>query len=389
MNRSQISKSAVRRGRLRWRIVPVCLLLGSGMAMACSVPVFRYALEHWTSDPYEAVVLHHGPLSDSSQELVRRLQGAAGADAARANLSVQVTDPATADPAVLDVWKKAGSPGSPLLVISPPRSQPPAAPLFSAPLSAETVDAVLDSPARREIARRLGEGESAVWVLLESGDKLQDDAAMRLLEGRLAYLATVLELPKLDAQDIRNGLVSVPDEGLKLAFSTLRIRRGDPAERAFVPMLLATEADLAQEREPMVFPVFGQARVLYALVGAGIRSETIDRAASFLIGSCSCQVKEQNPGADLLVAVNWKKLLKEQSLGVPDLPKVGDIVGTMPEAVTIAPRAGAAVGNKGDSHGLMSRVEPYRAAAIAAVVVVLGLAAWMLLRKTRSRGGSS
>jgi len=365
----------------------LCLLLASGVAMACSVPVFRYALEHWTGDPYEAVVLHRGPLPESGQALVRELRGTA--DAARANLSVQVVDPNAADPAILDLWKKAGSPGSPLLVISPPRSKQGGAPLFSAPLTAETVAAVLDSPARREIVRRIGEGESAVWVLLESGDKSQDEAAMKVLEARLAYLATVLELPTLDAQDIRNGLVSVPQDGLKLAFSTLRVRRGDPAERAFVPMLLATEADLAQQRAPVVFPVFGQARVLYALVGGGIRHETIDRAASFLIGSCSCQVKEQNPGADLLTTVDWKKLLKDQSLGVPDLPKASDIIGTMPEEVKIAPREGGGEEGKGDGGGLMSRLEQNRAAAVVALVVVLGLTAWMLLRRTQSLGGSS
>ena len=87
----------------------------------------------------------------------------------------------------------------------------------------------------------------------------------------------------------------------------------------------------------MVFPVFGQARVLYALVGKGIRHETIDRAASFLIGSCSCQVKEQNPGADLLMTVDWKKLLKDQSIGFQDLPKASDILHSMPERVTITP----------------------------------------------------
>ena len=38
------------------------------------------------------------------------------------------------------------------------------------------------------------------------------------------HIGGVLELPKLDAQDIKNGLVSVPPDGLRLAFSVLLAR---------------------------------------------------------------------------------------------------------------------------------------------------------------------
>jgi hypothetical protein len=73
-------------------------------------------------------------------------------------------------------------------------------------------------------------------------------------------------------------------------------------------------------------------------VGKGIKHETIDEAASFLIGSCSCQVKEKNPGADLLMTVDWKALLKEQAIGLADLPPASEIVSGRMETVTIAPQ---------------------------------------------------
>jgi hypothetical protein len=106
-------------------------------------------------------------------------------------------------------------------------------------------------------------------------------------------------------------------------------------------MLLATEPDLKQSSGPIAFPVFGQGRALYALVGKGIKHETIDEAASFLIGSCSCQVKEKNPGSDLLMAVDWKGLLKEQATGLADLPAASEIVSGRMETVTIAPQVHA------------------------------------------------
>jgi hypothetical protein len=49
-------------------------------------------------------------------------------------------------------------------------------------------------------------------------------------------------------------------------------------------------------------------------------------------------VKEKNPGADLLMAVDWKALLKDQATGLADLPPASEIVGGKMETVTIAPQ---------------------------------------------------
>ena len=59
----------------------------------------------------------------------------------------------------------------------------------------------------------------------------------------------------------------------------------------------------------MVFPIFGRCRALLPLVGPGISAENIRSSAAFLAGACSCQVKELNPGFDLLITANWKELL--------------------------------------------------------------------------------
>jgi len=363
------------------RPIPILLafiiLIAGSVAWACSVPVFRYALEHWTSDPFQAVIFHRGHISETERDLIHRL-GTGG------NIRAEVVDVSSSpSPAMAEPWKQAGSPAGPWLVIKAPRSLPHSTPLWSSPLNEDAIKVVLDSPARTEIARRIGDGESAVWILLESGNKAKDDEAAKLLNERLAYLSTVLALPKLDDQDIKNGLVSVPDEGLKLAFSTLRISRGDPSEKFFIPLLLATEKDLKAQDSPIVFPVFGQARVLYALVGKGINHNTIDDAASFLIGSCSCQVKEQNPGADLLMSVDWKKILKDQSLGAQDLPKVSDIVSAMPEAVTITARPASTPTDASYCCSLRSLVAEHQLLTVSIVSPALLLLGWLLIRKQR------
>src|SRR5947208_4082679 len=53
-----------------------CLIL-SPAAFACSVPVFRYALERWQPSKYELIVYHRGPLQTTEGGAVRRLAAAA------------------------------------------------------------------------------------------------------------------------------------------------------------------------------------------------------------------------------------------------------------------------------------------------------------------------
>jgi hypothetical protein len=80
-----------------------------------------------------------------------------------------------------------------------------------------------------------------------------------------------------------------------------------------------------------VFPVFGQGRVLYALVGAGINEMTIAETCGFLVGACSCQVKALNPGTDLLIWADWWAGL--EGLGGPQ-PLAGVMGHASPEQPT-------------------------------------------------------
>ena len=73
------------------------------------------------------------------------------------------------------------------------------------------------------------------------------------------------------------------DLPLKIEFSILRLQRSDPEEAALLAMLTHLENDLGGfASEPMVFPVFGRARVLEPLIGAGITHDNVLEHASYL-----------------------------------------------------------------------------------------------------------
>ena len=339
--------------------LPLLLLAGgTGTASACSVPVFRYALERWPADNYLVVVFHQGALTPQQTAWVRDLDRNGLAGKMSANLTLRTVDlAATADATLLRLWQPLASTTTlPAMVLLYPPGLGIATPAWRGPLTGDNVRQLLDSPVRREIAGRLLKGDCAVWVLLESGDTKLDAPAAQALETRLKHVETTLVLPELNPADVIGGATAASQEKLKVVFSTLRISRQSPAEGVLVRMLLNIEEDLDATREPIVFPLFGQGRALYALVGQGINDEMIDEASGFLTGACSCIVKEQNPGSDLLLAVDWARLVEpliKDDGELPPLPGIaefasGQSTGGAPNQAMAGASAPAGPANPGD-----------------------------------------
>ena len=46
----------------RCLLVTGLLILAPAVGQACSIPVFRYALERWQPSPYDVLIFHRGPL---------------------------------------------------------------------------------------------------------------------------------------------------------------------------------------------------------------------------------------------------------------------------------------------------------------------------------------
>ena len=368
--------------------------MGSGLAAcprpasACSVPVFRYALERWPPDLYEVVVFHRGALTGPPRALVDRLEKMTATYDSPVNVAVKTVDLAEeVGEGRKILWEAQEGAKLPWVVVRYPRIPDRSA--WSGPLEGAAIEAVLDSPVRREIGRRIARGDTAVWVLLESGDPAADDAASRLLDAELKKLVNVLEQPA-PADDA--GPKPEPGSGPKtrpaadpitddttpvaVAFSMLRLSRRDPAETVLVNMLLDSEPDLRTFDEPIAFPVFGRGRVLWALVGRGINESTILESGAFLAGPCSCVVKVENPGTDLLMTMDWEAAAEGLDPGGQDaapLAAAGE-PGDDPADVL------AASINESANGGLLRNSV---LAAGVGILIVAGIA-WMLMRRDRS-----
>ncbi len=295
---------------VRWLFVVVVFVnfFGGGILLACKVPVFRYALERWPADPYELVcVPAQGGLSAAEEAALQALREAALDKDFPANIRVKVDADGENNSAVARMELFYPSKMRGILT----------KPIWSGDATLENAQQIVQSPVRKELVKRILTGESAIWLLVESGDvKKDDDAEKALIEyaqkatGKLKLPEGVIGKNDSEAlQNIRPGdeeNVLRSDVPLEISFSVLRISRLDAAEQVFLQMLLNLEDDLGEyAKEPMTFPVFGRGRILEPLIGLGISYDNVITHSGYLTGACSCEVKDENPGIDLLVAMDW------------------------------------------------------------------------------------
>jgi len=287
------------------RLLAVFLVFISGTASACTVPVFRFALDRWEADRFH-LVLPPGLARDAAiSDLLRPLR-ANGV----ANLDIETST----DAALREVELRFST-----------REQTT---LWKGALDEATLSAILDSPARKAILERILAGDSVVWVVADGGTP-EDDAEAARIEKRLKFLEQVASLPIQDPNDPDSQLG--PGPPLLLKFTLLRFRRDDPAERIFARMLLGPEVPINPETTSFATAVFGRGRVLGAWDLEDLDDAALEDASLFLVGRCSCRIKNENPGWDILMNVDWANELMAVSQKVPVTKSV--LTATTPSPV--------------------------------------------------------
>jgi hypothetical protein len=138
------------------------------------------------------------------------------------------------------------------------------------------------SPMREKIALEIMKGKLCVLLYLTTGDRSKDENGMKI---------------------IQDALQSSP---FKDVITVQKLDRSSTEEKHFVSMLLNVEDDLKTINEPMLFGIFGRFKALEPLLGKGITGENISLMINFLTADCSCLIKDNLPGTDILYTDNWE-----------------------------------------------------------------------------------
>ena len=260
-------------------LLALLILAFAQEAHSCTIPVFRYALDRWPADPYGLAVNDQWVRSDAGEAFMKEL----GDLAYRFQLV-----PADKAPGQIDLLLPAAGSVS----------------IWSGKADARNLKEIATSPARKEVAAGILAGNSAVWVVVRSGNRHADQEFESRLSKRLEYLQSVAAIPPQDPFDPESRLGPGPE--LRVGFKMVIVDRNAPTEAMFIKMLLGPDgAELLSSGVPFAGPVFGRGRVLGVFTEEQLDNEGIDELTLFLLGACSCQVKAQNPGWDLLLDTDW------------------------------------------------------------------------------------
>ena len=339
-------------------IVAVCAAT-PGSLHACNVPVFRYAMERWPADPYRIVVYH---AAEPEPAAIGILEKSVAERGGAANYSLTRID--VARPEGKAAAGRRNLSAFPWVEIYYPAPSAIRAPVWSGPLTIDRARSIVHSPSRIRLAQQLLGGDVAVWILVQSGHEQKDRRAWEALETALERAAATLRIPDTGVDENGNAVEVADFKTYPVRFGMMSISRADPREDVLLRALLQSEPDLARYDEPLAFPVFGRGRALYALVGDGIQEKNIHEACQSLLGWCSCEIKAQNPGTDLLMAADWSRPFGGRMVKDPELPLTG-ISGFLEKEPAPAPPPAARSEPQSAVTAAMCIREPARGAADA------------------------
>ena len=324
-------------------------------AECCTIPVFRYALDRWEPDRFKLLLPADVAAKPEIVDLLRPLRAGGTAN--------------------LDIVTDRSGQAKEAALFFPPQGTPA---MWNGELNATSLAALLDSPGRAQVLKHILAGDSVTWVLVDGGAPGDEETAQRVTK-RLAFLEQAAALPIQDPDDPDSQLGPGPE--LKLKFQVMRLRLDDTAEKSLIAMLAGPQGRV-DAAKPFAAAIFGRGRVLGAWQLDQLDDAGLEDACMFLIGRCSCRVKNENPGWDLLMNVDWPKTLEATQQARKSIVKVEE-----------APKA--ATGPKASNESMVPETAKVTAEALPGSsesktmpwmiwsgVALLGLALVVLLRKS-------
>ena len=285
---------------------------------ACEIPVFRYALERWAADKYQLIISKSASgFTDEENTILEKIYSRLPDKDGNLNLNI--------------IIKESDLPVSTLELRYP--SQVKAKPaVWKGLFNKENVDRLINSPARQKLKKLLLEGQSVIWVAIDPDTQTLEglDKYSQLFSGKYKLSEEIIQMDeksKIDSITTKKELDNVIRSTipLKISFSTLKIDRNDPQEEILLNMLLAQWPDLRYSDKGVVIPVFGRGRFLEAAPAELLDQLSFKKLTDYLCSGCSCTVKSENPGIDLLMDVPWSQYVSESVLKIKAIPSLSGI----------------------------------------------------------------
>ncbi|MFH1921417.1 MAG: hypothetical protein ABIP48_16250 [Planctomycetota bacterium] len=328
---------------LAMMLVAGAVLLGTSPAYACTTPVYRYAMYNWAPAPYFVFYFHRGEPPEEDAKLNQMIAELAETPPAVANVRFEAVDVAEADldrlpEPVVEAWRshvgEEADKAEPVHLVFTSWG----AKLHVGRLDAETVRAMVASPARTRLGELLQEGNASVLVMLPGSDAAENERAEKvalelIAQAKSGEIAVESGFPEPDPSQLLPPAqtageapaedaprVEEPPSPGGVKVELLKLARSDATEKWLIQSLTVMEPDLEElADQPMIFFAYGRGRAMPPYVGKGVTIDNLIGELQFLGSACSCFVKEQNPGADLLMQWDWEATADAMAANDPTL----------------------------------------------------------------------
>jgi hypothetical protein len=233
------------------------IILAGLISLACTTRVSEWVLLNTLPDQYTLICFHNGPLNETLKK-----QNLNVADRIKtANIQFKTVNRQDIKEPYYGLYYEDR--------------------LFSRYNNPDELRNLTTSPLREKIAAELMAGKLCVMLYLKTDNKEKDEKGLLTLQKALATspfgkIITVFELSRNSKDEVQ-----------------------------FASLLLNVEDDLKGIQEPMLFGIFGRFKALEPLLGRGISEENINLMIDYLTAECSCLIKDDLPGTDILFTDKW------------------------------------------------------------------------------------
>lgn len=235
------------------------LVFGAILSLACTTKVSEWVLLNSVPDKYLLVYFHKNEISETTKKQNSEIE----IQLKSANVSLKtVQRPSIEKPFYALYYNNR---------------------LIAEYASKKELTGIASSPLREVIAKELMAGKLCVLLYLKCGEIEKDEMG--------------LEVVNISVEESPYGSVT----------RIVELDRDNADESELVSMLLNVESDLKQINEPMLFGVFGKFRALEPLLAKGISQDNINLMLNFLTADCSCLIKDDLPGMNILFNASWEK----------------------------------------------------------------------------------
>lgn len=285
----------------------------------------------WKPDYYRALVIHDAGNPVESDEGVRAIRAKIVEKIKSLNIllgKIDMADKSNIDGNTAELLKMLKPEKFPFTVIYFPENSDVENPLWAGYMTPEEADIIAESPARREIARRLLKGESAVWLFVESGIDYKDYRILNLLSEEIRKIGSDPLGNEIPVQAETGGKNLEIKPGKPAGMSIIRISRDDADEKFLLKILNDMEPEIMNvSNEPVLVPIHGRGKISGLLAGDEVDREGIRKIVELFSVRSVDSEKELNLGTALLLSVNWDGFAGNKLSVDGELPALRDFSG--------------------------------------------------------------